>query len=220
MSNQYNIIRIQQYINGTLSREEMYQLEREAADDPFLNDAIEGYSQQHTIDHGRLSLLQQRLATRIETKQQERHTFFYGWQRLGVAATACVLMILVLTLLWMRNHVDVQRDTAREVEVQLSTPGMVAGIHAEPIAGEGLDALPIGGWDVFNDYLSEKRDQFSGIRQLDVTFTIDSEGRPTGIRTTGNISASQLGELQQLLRDGPRWQGTEGSITIRATEPR
>src|SRR5690606_10025957 len=97
MGNNYNIIRIQQYLSGTLSREEMYQLEREALNDPLLNDAIEGYRQQENIDHGRLSLLQQRLAARIESQQQERNRFYFGWQRLGVAATACVLMVLVLT---------------------------------------------------------------------------------------------------------------------------
>lgn len=213
MSNNYNIIRIQQYLSGALSREEMYQLEREALDDPLLNDAIEGYRQQQNIDHGRLSLLQQRLTARIEGQRQERNRFYFSWQRLGVAATACVLMVLVLTLLWMRNHPD-QPAAEKEVAVELATPEMMITIHAEPVTGEGFNAYPLDGWERFNAYLAENKRNFSADQQLMLTFDIDPAGRPEAIQAADEVSASLMAEIQRLLREGPVWQGTKGKIAI------
>src|SRR5690606_11801989 len=120
MNNNYHIIRIQQYLNGELSDSEMYQLEREALDDPLLQDAIDGDRMQKEVSHRRLSLLQQRLAARIERQVKERDAFFFGWQRLGVAATACVLLVVVLVLLWLRNHPVQPRVTEKKVEVELA----------------------------------------------------------------------------------------------------
>src|SRR3546814_17782188 len=121
MNTSYHIVRIQRYLNGELNRDEMYELEREALDDPLLQDAIDGYRLQKNVSHRQLSLLQQRLADRIAGQAKERNAFFFGWQRLGVAATACVLMVLVLVLLWMRHQPAQQRAAAQEVQVELSS---------------------------------------------------------------------------------------------------
>ncbi len=214
MNDNYHIIRIQQYLNGTLSREEMHQMEREALEDPLLNDAIEGYRLQNKVDHGRLSLLQQRLAARIEGQQQERHTFYFGWQRLGVAATACVLMVLVLVLLWMRSHTTHTTPTEKEVVVELTAPETIAGIHAEPVMGKGLDAYPGTGWEQFNTYLAENKDNLPIAGKLVVTFDVDPTGKPTAVRTLDGANASLLAKVQRLLQEGPLWKGTKGKLTI------
>src|SRR5690606_12584925 len=140
-------IRIQQYLNGQLSNKEMYELEREALDDPLLQDALDGYRVQREVSHRRLSLLQQRLAARIEGQAKERNAFFFGWQRLGVAATACVLMILVLVLLWIRND-HLQPATERSVQVELAP---VAKVQAQAVTDDlAFDAAPADGWEQFN----------------------------------------------------------------------
>src|SRR5690606_24444177 len=154
MNSSYHIVRIQRYLNGELSRDEMYELEREALGDPLLQDAIDGYRMQKEVSHRRLSLLQQRLAARIERQAKERDAFFFGWQRLGVAATACVLMVVVLVLLWLRNHPVQLSVTEKKVEVELAP---AAHVQAQAVGDEvEFEAEPKAGWQLFNTYLSEQ----------------------------------------------------------------
>lgn len=212
MNNNYLIIRIQRYLNGELSREEMYELEREALDDPLLQDAIDGYRLQQRVSHRQLSLLQQRLADRITQQTKERHAFYFGWQRLGVAATACVLMVLVLVLLWMRNHPDPQRGE-KEVQVELAVPQAV-GIQALPITGTAFDAEPAQGWKAFNAYLAEHMGNELPKGEVLLAFTIDEQGRPAAIRDTEGAVAELLAEAKRLLDNGPTWKGNTGKIKL------
>src|SRR3546814_17167660 len=122
MNTSYHIVRIQRYLNGELNRDEMYELEREALDDPLLQDAIDGYRLQKNVSHRQLSLLQQRLADSIAGQAKARNAFFFGWQGLGVEATECVVMVLVLVLLWMRHQTAQQRTADKAVHVELAAP--------------------------------------------------------------------------------------------------
>ncbi len=215
MNNSYHIIRIQQYLNGELSEQEMYQLEREALDDPLLQDAIDGYRLQKEVSHRQLSLLQQRLANRIAGQARERSSYYFGWQRLGVAATACVLMVLVLVLLWMRSHIGQPRVTEKEVEVELAAPANTVGIRAVVGGISGRDASPKGGWESFNAYLEKSnRDRYvSG--EVTLIFDVDEQGKPTAIQAVGETDDSQLlTQARPLLEDGPLWDGSQGSVTI------
>src|SRR5690606_8776790 len=113
MMNKYTSIRIQYYLEGKLSPEEMYQLEREALDDPFLQDAIDGYREAERVDERRLSSLQKRLEERIALRSEQKNDFYFNWQRLSVAATAGLLFILACVLLWMiisRNQTSSQEE--------------------------------------------------------------------------------------------------------------
>lgn len=212
MNENYYIIRIQQYLNGELSRADMYQLEREALDDPMLQDAIDGYRMQHEVSHRRLSLLQQRLAARIAGQAKERNAFYFGWQRLGVATTACVLMVLVLVLLWMRNHPGESQAPEKEVHVELASPESIAAIHA--VAVEGLDAQPEGGWEKFNAYLASAERGTDATGKVTLTFDIDAQGRPTAIQAKGHTNDQLLVVARRLLEQGPMWSGTKGAVAI------
>ncbi|GGG84384.1 hypothetical protein GCM10007415_16920 [Parapedobacter pyrenivorans] len=214
MNENYHVIRIQQYLNGKLSREEMYQLEREALDDPLLQDALDGYGMQDEVSHRRLSLLQQRLAARIAVQAKERNAFYFGWQRLGVAATACVLMVLVLVLLWIRRHPETSRATEKEVHVELASPGSRVAIHAAAVEGDGLDALPEGGWEKFNAYLASAGSGTGATGKVTLAFDIDAQGKPTSIRETGNVDDRLSGAARRLLVGGPLWSGTRGVVAI------
>ncbi len=212
MNDNYHIIRIQQYLNGELNNEEMYQLEREALDDPLLQDAIDGYRMQREVSHRRLSLLQKRLAARIEGQAKERDAFFFGWQRLGVAATACVLMVLVLVLLWIRNHHLQSTATEKEVKVELAPP---AQVQAQAIDDEmGFDASPEGGWQQFNTYLSENTEIPVMTGNVVLAFKIDQQGRPYAIEEKGNAETSLAAEAKRLLQAGPLWKGSRAKIAI------
>lgn len=212
MNNNYHIIRIQQYLNGELSKEEMYQLEREALDDPLLQDAIDGYRMQEEVSHRRLSLLQQRLAARIEGKARERDAFFFGWQRLGVAATACVLMVLVLVLLWIRNHHLQSGSTGKEVNVELAP---TVQVQAQAVGGEaGFDAAPEGGWRQFNTYLAENAEIAAITGNVVLAFRVDPQGKPYAIEEIGHADTSLIDESKRLLQAGPSWTGSRAKIVV------
>jgi len=91
---------IRAYLDGKLDHEEMHRLEKQALSDPFLWEALEGYSQ--TSDPGaELSILQRQLHERIVHLQENKKVFDFTWQRLSVAASASVLFITAGILFWM-----------------------------------------------------------------------------------------------------------------------
>ena len=212
MNNNYHIIRIQQYLRGELGKEEMHQLEREALDDPLLQDAIDGFRLQQSVSHRRLSLLQQRLAARIEGKEQERSAFFFGWQRLGVAATACVLMVALLLLFWIRNSQLQHPAMEKKVDVELMLPMQV---HAEPAAGQGEEvATPDGGWTQYNAYLAGINDQSAAKGSVVLAFKVDTSGKPYAIKAVGDADERLVNLGKRLLIEGPVWKGYEGRVSL------
>ena len=91
---------IRAYLEGKLDHEEMYRLEKQALSDPFLWEALEGYT--HTSNPGtELSILQRQLHERIVHLQENKKVFDFTWQRLSVAASASVLFITAGILFWM-----------------------------------------------------------------------------------------------------------------------
>lgn len=122
MDHNDTLLKIQQYLGGQLSPKEMHQLEREALDDPFLQDALDGYHEVSRINKVQLSLLQQRLEQRIAEQQEEKTAFYFGWQRLAIAATAGLLFILACILLWMivNRQQHPQAPASKKVDVELT----------------------------------------------------------------------------------------------------
>jgi len=191
MDTNYNIVRIQRYLEGLLSKEEMYEIEREALNDPFLNDALEGYRMQSEVNHGQLSLLQQRLAQRVEGKQEEKNRFFFTTQRLAIASVAAVLFVLAVVLLWMKATMDPSAGAAGEVEkevfVDLNAPIEISpaflaelnqrfqaewsGATVRPVATDG-DATAAADGDATAD----------GTREVYLLrFDVDLSGRPQNL---------------------------------------
>ena len=114
-------ITIQQYLQGTLDKELMHELEKRALDDPFLSDAIEGYNLISEPDHG-LSILQRQLHKRIMLQQENKKVFDLSWQRLSVAAAAAVMFISAGVLFWMNSQIPDQQlaSNSKQVEVQVT----------------------------------------------------------------------------------------------------
>lgn len=236
MENHYNIIKIQQYLAGQLSRKEMYELEREALEDPFLGDAIEGYRLQKEVNHGQLSLLQQRLAQRVAGKQEEKNRFFFTSQRLGVAATAAVLFLLVVVLYLMRSNLFSDQDqlaseTGTEVQKELNIIGELPQKIAviAPLNTDLEFAEPENGWVNLNAYI---QDNFSwgevfqttrdGDRYL-IVFEI-TENTPTNLQITKlNEPDTQVDnllfqEIESILINGPNWRGQKGQFELSFTK--
>lgn len=234
MESNYNIVRIQQYLLGQLSREEMHAMEKEAMDDPLLGDAIEGYRLQEDINHGRLSLLQQRLANRIEGQRKERNRFYFTSQRLGIAATAAVLFVLVVLLFWMKSDMFPFAGTGeKEKEVQVETsiigelPKKLVITRTPPSdANRMVVATPVGGWTEFGEHLQANFDwgKLFAVTAIGdkyhLTFEIGETWKP------GNLAVSVVGqedqsvnnrlyeEFKRILEAGPVWRGVEGDFEI------
>ncbi len=94
---------IQQYLEGKLDPEVAHQLEKQALDDPFLWDALEGYST-YRDPAADLSILQRQLHERIVHLQENKKVFDLSWQRLSVAAAAAVMFVAAGILFWMNSN--------------------------------------------------------------------------------------------------------------------
>ncbi|WP_333865404.1 hypothetical protein [Sphingobacterium sp.] len=208
MENNYQLSRIHNYIHGLMSKEEMFQLEREALDDPFLQDAIDGYRLQNGVDARQLSLLQQRLNRRVEDTIATRHAQYFTWQRLAIGATAGVLFVTLLALLYF-NHFSGKAE--RTTDVELSEPEN--RVSVEPLL-DGGDASPREGWKTFEQYLNKQL--MASVRggEIIVNFTIDKNGVPANIHAEGQPESSLFDEAVRLLQTGPKWQGTKGRLKI------
>lgn len=209
MENSYQLSRIHNYINGLMSKEEMFLIEKEALEDPFLQDAIEGYRLQNGVDVSKLSLLQQRLNRRIEDTKLTRNAQFYTWQRLAIGSAAGVIFVVLIALMYFRYFIP--KMTSKTTEVELIHPENMIAI--EPILSGG-DASPVNGWKSFEQYLqkSELAKDFAGT--LVVNFEIGKDGHLRNIQFEDNVSVEALEAARKLLSDGPEWQGEKGKLKI------
>ncbi len=113
-------ITIQQYLKGTLDAKLMHQLEEKSLEDPFLADALEGYSQTPSASDLGLSILQRQLQERIMHQQENKKVFDLSWQRLSIAAAAAVLFISAGILFWMNNNQLQQKSALQTSQTEVN----------------------------------------------------------------------------------------------------
>ncbi len=89
-----DISQLKKYLEGKLDARSMYELERRAQDDPFLQDALEGYENAGKPQDDNLKDLSQRLKTRTEKKESRVIAMRF------IAIAASVLLVLFAGLLW------------------------------------------------------------------------------------------------------------------------
>ena len=211
MESKYQLSRIHNYVNGLMSKEEMYALEREALNDPFLQEAIDGYALKEGVDAGQLSLLQKRLTARIASQASAKNKRFYSWQRLAIGMAAAVMFVAVCTLLLIR-YLPQKNVSLTEVEI------MQEPTYAITLTPSGLyDGAPQEGWQQLEKYLSENyTGQHVELREVTIQLTIDGSGKVVDI-TTKNKDQQETKELLDLLENGPTWNGTSATfhVTIR-----
>jgi len=97
-TNKPNISQIRKYLNGELDAHAMHELERQALNDPFLQDALDGYEQAGNNQQPNINELQDRLQQRI-TPAKKRLTL---WPAMGIAAS--VLVFMSIGGWWLLNY--------------------------------------------------------------------------------------------------------------------
>lgn len=213
MNKHYDINLIKQYVAGKLSVKEMHALERAALDDPFLQDALDGFENQLDHDLMPISLLQSRLEKRIAQERSQRDNFFFGRQRLAIGSVAAVLFILACVLFWMINYPIKQepQNSMQEVSIQ-ALPSVQATLKSG-------DLTPLIGWEDYNHYLSvylQDIDSEESLFKNEVQATFKLlDGRPTSIQIDSDqVSPIEKEKIIQFIKEGPKWEGTEGVLTI------
>lgn len=207
MENNYQLTRIHNYVMGLMSKEEMYQMEREALNDPFLQDAIDGYKLQKGVDSQQLSILQQRLAKKIAAKAEDKKRRFYSWHRLTIALVAAVLFLVACSLIffkYMTNH-----KTERNNEVIL----MEQHMHVQSSKLEHTDAEPLVGWEQFNEELNSELRGIEGKGTVQVIFNV-SDGKPQNIQFLESTNTELNAIISTFIEQKISWKGEKGGVSI------
>lgn len=84
-----NIQKIDKYLKGKLDNKAMHQIEREAQDDPFFTDALDGYEKEGSFSTDNFSDLKSRLSKRVAEKRRNKLLL---WRIMPVAA--CLLLMI------------------------------------------------------------------------------------------------------------------------------
>lgn len=132
---------IRQYLEGKLDDRTMHALEKQALDDPFLAEALEGYSHHAADQQPALADLQSRLEKRVQEPAKKRG-MYVRW-----LAAAAVLIIVVAGSLMLLNRPQIsqsivvqksvlQKDTAPAAQGQLSRKELKAWEKQDSIATE------------------------------------------------------------------------------------
>lgn len=93
---------LEDYLDGKLNAKGMHFVERQALEDPFVAEALEGLKQSPKRKQT-LSILQKQLYDRVTQKPVKRKLWGITTQRLSIAATATVAFIAVSILFFMRE---------------------------------------------------------------------------------------------------------------------
>jgi hypothetical protein len=92
-----DIAQIRKYHNGELNAAAMHKLEREALDDPFLMDALEGYEAAGKDQQANLNKLSERLEQRTSVKKGR----IIPWKAWSIAAS--IIVVLTIGGLWLKK---------------------------------------------------------------------------------------------------------------------
>jgi len=93
---------LEDYLDGKLDAKAMHFVEKQALEDPFVAEALEGLKQSPKRKQT-LSILQKQLHDRVSEKPVKRKLWGITTQRLSIAATATVAFIAVSILFFMRE---------------------------------------------------------------------------------------------------------------------
>ena len=133
---------LEAYLNGTLDPKSMHEVEKEALEDPFIAEALEGLS--HSTAYAQnLSLLQKQLHERIAEQKISKKANVATWQRLSIAAAAAVVFISVGLMFLMRQSTPSGQKQAgnKAVEVTLTPREVDSAVASSVIAAAPEDKI-------------------------------------------------------------------------------
>jgi len=125
---------LEDYLDGKLDAKAMHFVERQALEDPFVADALEGLRQSPKRKQT-LSLLQKQLQDRITNKPVKRKMWSLTTHRLSIAATAAVVFVAVSILFYLREtnrRNEIAKHKTEGVIVNLDTNTTVAVAKPKP----------------------------------------------------------------------------------------
>jgi TonB family protein len=192
---------LEDYLDGKLDSKTMYQIERQAEEDPFVAQALAGLSESPRRSVQSLSLLQKQLYDRISKQQEQKKRSVYTWQRLSIGAAAAVMFISVSIIFVMRDRQN------REQRAKL--PGRKVEVTMAPAVPFPTVSMPVGGWERFEVYLlnHKKANRASRGRSVELSFNIDTNGVPDNIIIISSSTVKDLDEeAVRLIKEGPRWK--------------
>ncbi|WP_343700331.1 carboxypeptidase-like regulatory domain-containing protein [Chitinophaga sp.] len=140
---------IRQYLEGTLDDKTMHALEKQALDDPFLAEALEGFAIHPADQQPALEDLQSRLEKRVSGEDKKPggggvvRRLDYKW----LAAAAVLLIIAVGALLIMNRPLQPVNDIAQVTEPRRADSTAAAGATAAdtvPAAAEAQKPATAG----------------------------------------------------------------------------
>ncbi len=213
MENNYQLSRIHNYVSGLMTRKEMHELEQEALNDPFLQDAIDGYRLQNGVDSAPLSLLQKRLAARVTQRGLDRNRQFFGWQRLAIALVAAVMFVVVCSLLVFRHMHSAPSGTPQE----MGAVGVASSLRVQIVPAEDSDAKPLKGWQPFSQKLNDKLVGVKSGDYVDVRFEV-VKGHAAKISFTGSLDQRLTQKISETIRQEMRWEGSKANFRVHIGE--
>lgn len=211
--NNINYITIQKYLEGSLDENTMHQLERQALEDPFLADALEGYAKVNFPAGKQLSLLQSQLETKIAQLQENKNTYNFSWQRLSIAATAGLLFILASILFFIKGNLK-DNFASNHQKIEISVPRLDnSNSRSLKLKNSFETAKPVAGWEAYRQYVKKyvpatKMPLLSG--EVILSFVTDTKGAPININIENSLKEPNTTEAIRLLKNGPVWKPGSG----------
>lgn len=119
--NKTDISQIKKYLNGQLNAKAMHALEKEAQDDPFLMDALEGYDTIGKDQSANWEEMKGRLTERVNPTERRSAVV---WRFLPIAAS--VLIALSIGLIWFMPRNDEPKATTAKTlhQVENNNPAV------------------------------------------------------------------------------------------------
>ncbi len=190
------------YLTGKLDYRTRHDLEKQALSDPFLADALDGFSNSTKPVERELSLLQKSLEARIEQQHQNKNLYRFTWQRLSVAMAAAVIFTLAGILFWMKADRNKNIKSQTTVEVSLVVPGSNTSL-----------TYPQSGWEAFSKYLNAGLKDVNGntSKEIVLTFSLNKQtAKPENIKVTKSAGKKLDEKAVELLEAGPKWVDKTG----------
>lgn len=129
------------YLDGKLDAKAMHFVERQALEDPFVAEALEGLKQSPKRKQT-LSILQKQLHDRVSQKPVKRKLWGITTHRLSIAATATVAFIAVSILFFMRETTRRNNEVASRnpsgVMVNLDSNTTIASVEPKKDVAEDV----------------------------------------------------------------------------------
>lgn len=209
-------INIKNYLEGTLSPRESHELEKRALNDPFLEDAIEGYKLTAIPAEKELSILQRRLEEHIALQQENKSMLNFSWQRLSIAAAAGLMFITAGILFWMNQFQKEEKKSAQVVEVMLSQSADSQFKNNQKLSERATvyfadvtdQPEPLPGWKAYGEYIDQNitiSAGVSGIADILVGFNVNSSGKTESFKIIRGFNKLTDAEAIRLIKEGPLW---------------